>query len=242
LVIDNILQLNSKWLEYTVFDPDSDFAYKYHYVKPFNKGEEFFRSIPKNRYFLGRYGEKSAPFISVFDEIPENYIFHNSRINVWFPMGCFPTTVKVEYKMHSSNENFISKYTLILAELFNNGVDVNNSFVHVYSRKKEAEALDGGYCGLWTSFEDRKIINHSVEHRYTNCKNHVMDIFCANSIERSCLDNETLVEIKKIVGDNNCITLKDSIVFNLPDIERHVFLYRKRYWKKIQLLRKLLEI
>ena len=119
-------------------------------------------------------------------------------------------------------------------------IKINNSFVHVYARKGEANVVDGGYCSSWTSIQDRIIIKNASDHRMHNCSNHIMDIFCANSILIACLGQQTIDDLIKILGSKNITTIQDSLVFNLPDIENNSVLYRLRYCRIIHLLRKML--
>lgn len=152
----------------------------------------------------------------------------------------FPLTIKVDYQIKEETVKLIEPYRRIIQQLYENELPVNNSFAHVYRYRNEASILDGGQIGSWISLQSKNILKHYITHAREHCLNHIMDVFCADSIQRRFLSEEKLKKLTEIIGPDRVWTVKDSIVFSLPNIEYITSSYRITNVKLIKKIQKLL--
>ena len=85
-MIKDELKLPCNWIEYSLLDPDEDFAYYHHDVKPWDDKECPFSGLPEQTQLQGKDGDASSVIISAADSFPDNQLFDESRIIVWYPM------------------------------------------------------------------------------------------------------------------------------------------------------------
>ena len=124
--------------------------------------------------------------------------------------------------------------------LYTNGLPVNNSLLHIYRYRNEASILDGGQIGSWISPQSKSILKHYVDHSRVYHLNQIMDVFCANSIQRTFVSEETIEKLLAIIGSDHVWTIEDSIIFSLPDIEHATSTYRITHYPFIKKVRELL--
>lgn len=240
-MIKDELKLPCNWIEYSLLDPDEDFAYYHHDVKPWDDKECPFSGLPEQTQLQGKDGDASSVIITAADSFPDNQLFDESRIFVWYPQNsAVSLTIKADYKIRKENRSFVEPYKTIILYLYTHGLPVNNSFIHIYQHRNEASILDGGQIGSWISPQSKSILKHYVDHSRVYHLNHIMDVFCANSIQRHLVSEETIEKLVAIIGSDHVWTIEDSIVFSLPDIEHTASAYRITHYPLINKIRELL--
>lgn len=231
--------LSYHWIEYSMLDPDVDFAYYYRDTKSWEAKEQLFLGVPDSLLISGKHGEFSAPFITAADAFPENAVFNVCRVQIQYPLYQMPAIFRVDYRIEEKNRKIVESYKNILQQLDRQKIHVNNSFVHAYARKAEACLLDGGQCGFLNPIRSRELTNRYIQHSSACFRNHIMDIFCANSIAAAFVCNETLDKLRIIIGPDCVSTIDDSIVFSLPGVSNQSKGYRLFYRSTIKKMREL---
>ena len=112
----------------------------------------------------------------------------------------------------------------------------------MYSSKNEASVLDGGQIGSSLNPETRKILNTLRDHDPAYFSNHLVDVFCANSLPLTALENGLQQRIDAIVGKENTFIIDNRLFcFSLPNLDRITSMYRVKDRKMIRQLRNCLQ-
>ena len=242
-IIDQKLELSCKWMEYSLLDPDINYGYLFHDITPWNNHcKTDVSTWPKKMIKRGEFGDISATFIKVSDIKPpfDKESFDSGKIEIWCSNKKLPTEIKVDLKIKENNKCDIVSYKSIIKDLNSINMHVNNSFLHMYSLKKELYSLDGGVVGLLDTIQIKDNIKHYIKHSKQCRQNCIMDVFCANSIVYRCLDKRKIEQITEIVGKKNISYIDDSLVFSLPEKNNFKYGYRLHNRTTIYKLRRVL--
>ena len=193
--------------------------------------------------FICKPGSFTAPIIQAADECDVLSIGAPIRVNIQLPSKLIPMVIRVDYDCNflKKDADLLGMYKSFIKNLFIWGYSVNNSFLHLYLRQNTAFTLDCGQLGSWLSLEDKDNINKSLAHKTNGCVNCIMDVFMANSIRFDILQSETIRKITDVVGMEYTEIVSDNFMFALPIGNKISSYYRKRYFRLVFQLRKLLK-
>lgn len=225
-------------LIHVLYSPDEDRPKVYVEYTNDESGRNAFISSEFISEFTGKYGDVSAPSVKATCACDSNEVYSGISIEVQLPCGRSPMILRVDFDL-----NFISiplelsTYTLLLSNLYSMGYRVNNSFFHVYRKRKTVVTLDGGQIGSFISFEEKRNIKQSIAHRKNGEINRIFDVFYINSIRRSQISKAARDSIIDIVGNNCTANVADNFVFSLPISTPISFHYRHTYSNIVKKLR-----
>ena len=240
-VIKTELDLPCSLIEYTILDPDRDFGDYFHEIKPWTGKTVSFEKEPEQKRIEGKAGDTSAPIIGAHDETPRDKSFGRCRIEIWYPRGFAPATIKVDYIVRKRQDNLSLSYKEIIRQLSSLGIRLNNSFFHISSSRDAAAALDGMHSPF-LFVQRREILHHYHVHSKSMWIDHIFDVFCGNSILLRFLGPEKAAALEALIGSENVSTIGETIVFTLPGADRLSPGYRIRHHRMIAAMRKILEI
>lgn len=234
------LGMQYKHIRYLLFEADND---KMRVNKKYS-----FNSDGKNEFLaesiipllIGKHGDLSAPFISAEDDCAPNELYKKSHVEIQFALYDMPLIICVDQEQSVIQRPSLNNYSIIIQSLETRGFHVNNSFYHVYSQKNSVACFDCEQFGMLKSLYEHTLIKKSVQHSVHRRKNHIMDIFCSNSCSSELISENDIHIICDIVGMQNVIMINGIILFALSDLTEITPLYRIKYCKKIQKMRRLL--
>jgi len=237
------LGLSYDRINYLLFNPDATgmgttINKKYRYNQ--NGKEKFLKEeiIP---LITGKYGDTSAPFINAYTYEKKDVFFHNTEVLICFSKNSFPFKISVIYKRKDGRKISFQKYVNIIFKLKKIGFSVNNSFYHVYYRRNAVAPFIGMQIGSHSSVFEMLNRNNFFEHQKYNYLNHIMGIYCANSVVSNYLDEKTKQQIASYVGSNNVFETNDTFIFSLPNLERIKPIYRLKYIVLIYKLKRVIK-
>ena len=235
-VFSQMLQKKYDYIEHCILSSENDTITSHKFLYDIN-GHNSFADYIITPMQIDNHGEIVAQTVSATCEHAWNLLYSNIYVSIRFPLDRNPMIIAVDYQNHSKAMTF-EQYASLISILQQLGFHINNSFYHIYNRMNTVTTLDRGQLGSFVSLADRKNIKNSVVHHMKNCIDHIMDIFCANSIPSRMLSNDTKQSIVQLLG-NNAKEIGDSYVFALPDVENLKTTYRIRHYTLIKKLQNL---
>lgn len=227
------------YISYILFDPEKDGTIVNKIYSYTMTGKASFLNTEIIPLISDNYGNLSAPFIKAACISKPSVLYSAIRVEIQFPVLTMPLIIRVDYEQGSTKKLNFQKYLQLISEMHILGFHVNNSFFHVYPRKSMAATLDGGQIGSITTFGERQTIKKAVAHRQEECVNHLLDVFCANSMPYAVLNEDMRKQISNIVGAENVANVGDNFVFALPNMEDLTPAYRIKYLSHIKKLRRI---
>ena len=88
------------------------------------------------------------------------------------------------------------------------------------------------------SFFEKRERSYRVEHEKKGCRNHIKDIFAANTIIQSVMEVEDIIKLKEMLGEEAVCQVDDSIIFSICELDKVSPLYRLKQKKMIAALRR----
>ena len=242
-MLKNKLHLECCKLEYSLDNPDKSGSYILHSKKNWAgdyKTPPFqFDIIPSVQ---GKYGDVSHTFINYYDSLDAGGFYYKSSIDIIYPSDNMSMFIKVFFKV---KEEIVSDYIIfaeIIEELEALGLFINNSFLHLYNRKKESSSLIGMQVGSLTTLQQCNNIKRFQKHMHEyKLVDHLMDVYFVNSIKEELLDEEQKKCLIDIVGEKHVFSAGHSLVFTLPD-DQEIMFYRLKNRKAINEIRELLKV
>ena len=242
-LLNRKLQLRFDSILYCILDPDSNERFIEKHLFPWNsEGKNQFSKISVNPIYTGRSGEMVAPIIIARDSCSYSQLFVNCRFFCRYPVYDLPMIIGIDFLNNNVGIIGINQFSEFFCSLSDLGFHINNSFVHLYSRIQEAVTLDGGRISTLVTTQEKKNIRNYINHRQNKCLNHIMDIYCINTLVESCIDKPTFNNLIKIVGVNNVMLVKDSVIFALPQLEQINLKYQQKNSAIILSLRSVLKM
>ena len=227
------------YINHVLFNPDGNgyvINRKYHYNQ---KGKEKFLNSEIVPLITGKYGDTDAPFVTATCKNKFDQYFSDFKVSFFFPEYNMPMQIEVIYKEKNTKKMSFSKYTKIISYFHKIGFHVNNSMWHVYNQRNEATSFMRMSTLMNTINPFRRRNAKSIRKHMENRRlNNIVDVFCANSIVLSAIDEEKKNRIIDIVGNNNVLEIDDVLVFALPNSEKIRPIYRIKYMIMISKLRK----
>ncbi len=172
--------------------------------------------------------EDSSPFYITFLQASDNG---------------FPSRICVLMKVNSyENTFFAGEMSTILLTLQENHFVTNNSFWEVHPLRKMFFALDGCSSSAFFELLAKSYIDKAILHfeKYKD-RNHIMDVFCCNSIKADILTDKQKSDITAVCGEDNVLYAANNYIFSVAGSEKTSFSYRIRAWKKICKIRKIIQ-
>lgn len=238
--VSSELNISYNYIEYLLFNPDYDDKAFHKIYKYDENGKTKFLNTEFLTKLIGLDGEESSPFISAKCHCEENELISKGRVEIQFPCGIMPLTIRIDFKIDSQSFMSNEKYRDLLFFLQLRGFKINNAYYNVFSVMKEVGVLDGLAPGGVLGVVNHKYIKASVEHRKNGCRNSLMSVFCANTVSLDLLTTETVRKIENVVEKKNTFVVDNLFSFVVGDLKTVAPLYKVKYVRKIKELEKLL--
>ena len=163
--IIEILTLTCNVVKFTISDPDHGSGYIFNKKikwKEINKNKS---GLPTKTCVIGeKTGFSSSLIVTAFDKYTAHDFFNFCIIRFVFPIDACALKIGIDYDVSYGKRVDMNVYTEIIRRMNQLGFRVNNSFVHVYKKKKESMSIDGvmwGHCSLQEKVAaDRFIVHH----------------------------------------------------------------------------------
>ncbi len=153
----------------------------------------------------------------------------------------FPVTLKIKIRNNVQNGISFSSFISILSKLDEQGFTINNSFCEVNLSRGAVESLEGGLRFDVSEYIHMRNLNNHEEHLRHKCRNHIMGIYCCDSIKKDFLSENQRLLITEICGKENVQYINDNFVFSVVPGGIFTPLYRITEREKIRKTREIIK-
>lgn len=226
-LLSDIFGLSFKYFGYDLFDPDRDGYIGHEKYQYDSKGFSRFRETNLTLKYCGKLGDITAPIIYASDKNNGNQWIGNGYVQCIYPENDRALLI-ILYGKVKNNDMTIESYIHAIKRLNEIGYHVNNSFVDFFFSERGPFRLTGmEYTSIFSPFENRDR-KYRVSHERKSYKNHIRDIYAANSVLYATLGEENIRTLSDLIGEKSIYQVDDSIVFSICKFDSISYLYRLR--------------
>ncbi len=236
-MFSKIFNVSFDYIGYELFNPDKDGYLKSERYDCDKNGIDQFKRIDMILRCVGKNGEIATPIIYAADEKNSDQWIGNGYVQCIYPANDEAMLIILYLKSDKSRISSKS-YVSAIRNLNEMGYHVNNSFVDYFFTEKGPFRLTGLIYTSPFSFFEKRDRSYRVIHAKRKYKDHIRDIYTANSILQSAIGAGDLLMLTKLLGEQSVCQVDDSIVFSICDLEKLSCLYRIEQKKMINRLRK----